>query len=167
MLKYLGLFHLPATFHCSGIFPRGTEKALSNLYRIFPIERRNQLLTAIKPLVLTSFSKANSRSSRSTWGNSCTPLGHKKHLNPTTPSFNKGFRSSWLPGMIPPQNPTSTYIFPAAACCFTLRFATVVVGGMEFLRAFVTYEDFFKVNQFETHNLHNNKKGSEDNIPQK
>lgn len=68
-----------------------------------------------------------------TFGNSSTPLGQRKHLNPTTPSETIGASSRSLPGMMPPQNPISVHILPIVADCFSNKFATVVVGGIEFL----------------------------------
>lgn len=89
--------------------------------------------TAIKAFKCSNCLKANSTSSSLTFGNSSTPLGQRKHLKPTTPSAINFGNSLSLPGMIPPQNPTSVQIWPAVAFCFSNRFATVVVGGIELL----------------------------------
>lgn len=39
-----------------------------------------------------------------------------------------------LPGITPPQKPTSTKTFPVAAEALVFRFSNVVVGGIEFLK---------------------------------
>lgn len=61
-----------------------------------------------------------------------TPDSMRKHLNPLTPSSSNAPRSCSLPGMIPPQNPTSqlTPTFLASSL-LTFKFSTVVVGGIE------------------------------------
>jgi len=38
---------------------------------------------------------------------------------------------TWLPGMTPPQKPTSVQHWPRAASRLIVRFSTVVVGGIE------------------------------------
>ena len=58
---------------------------------------------------------AASRSRRSTFGNSSMPECVRKHLNPSTPAWINGSISETLPGTTPPQNPTSTVSWPAAA----------------------------------------------------
>lgn len=91
--------------------------------------------TAINAFVSFSSWYAKSTQCLSTLGNSSTPLGHRKHLKPTTPRSSIGFNCFSLPGMIPPQNPTSTCSLPLVASSLATRFATVVVGGMEFLES--------------------------------
>ncbi|ANB12493.1 hypothetical protein AWJ20_749 [Sugiyamaella lignohabitans] len=71
-------------------------------------------------------------SSISTAGNSSTPDSIKKHLNPLTPASINGTRSSSLPGITPPQNPTSTQVWPLDALILVVKLATVVVGGIAF-----------------------------------
>jgi hypothetical protein len=75
-----------------------------------------------------------------------------KHLNPRIPSFRSGTSSSWIfknesssyntilyncytwfPGIMPPQNATSTKTLSEAALNFSAKFPFVVVGGIEFL----------------------------------
>ncbi len=68
----------------------------------------------------------------SSGGNSSTPDGDRKHLNPSTPASQSGSRSSRLSGTAPPQNPTSTASLSCASACFAFRSARVVVGGTEF-----------------------------------
>ncbi len=53
-------------------------------------------------------------------------------MNPKTPSSWRGRRSARFPGTAPPQNPTSTNTWSAATSRLSFRFATVVVGGIEF-----------------------------------
>ncbi|AOW28069.1 conserved hypothetical protein [Candida albicans WO-1] len=65
-------------------------------------------------------------------GNSSTPDSIKNALNPRTPIRINGFKSYKLSGINPPQNPTSTHVWPLAALIFKLKLATVVVGGMAF-----------------------------------
>lgn len=96
-------------------------------------EFKNGILTAIKAFKLATCWYASSTSSSVTFGNSSTPLGQRKHLKPTTPCSISFGSSLSLPGMIPPQKPTSTQILPAVACCFSSKCATVVVGGIELL----------------------------------
>ena len=79
-----------------------------------------------------------------------TPLSIMKHLNPRTPASTRGVRWFFrllsdfqvncdaldieftsLPGMTPPQKPTSVQHWPWAASRLIPRFSTVVVGGIE------------------------------------
>ena len=53
-----------------------------------------------------------------------------KHLKPKTPASCSPRRSSMLPGIAPPQKPTSTCAASCAAFRLTCRPSTVVVGGM-------------------------------------
>src|SRR5215203_558659 len=62
-------------------------------------------------------------------GNSSTPECSRKHLNPKTPASCSPRKSLRLPGMAPPQKPTSTWHFPSAASRLTSRASTVQVGG--------------------------------------
>lgn len=93
--------------------------------------------TAKTASVFCSFCKAISTSSAFTFGNSGTPLGHKKHLKPTTPSSTIAHSSFSFPGITPPQNATSTKTLPRATSLLIFKFSTVVVGGMEFLQCYV------------------------------
>ncbi len=79
-----------------------------------------------------SSAMSSSISSASRCGNSSTPECSRKHLKPNTPSSCRGRRSALLPGMAPPQNPTSTNAWSSATSRLSLRFSTVVVGGTEF-----------------------------------
>ena len=65
-------------------------------------------------------------------GNSSTPEGARKHLNPLTPSRAKASKQSELPSTSPPQNPKSTPRFPLAAARFARNPSTLVVAGIEF-----------------------------------
>jgi hypothetical protein len=47
-------------------------------------------------------------------GNSSTPEGVRKHLNPKQPACNKGLSWPRLPGTTPPQNPADTFSWKAA-----------------------------------------------------
>src|SRR6476661_1394377 len=78
-----------------------------------------------------SSAMSSSISSASRCGNSSTPEWSRKHLKPKTPSSCSGRRSFLLPGMAPPQNPTSTNAWSSATSRLSLRPSTVVVGGME------------------------------------
>ena len=53
-----------------------------------------------------------------------------KHLKPKTPASCSPRRSPRLPGIAPPQKPTSTWHLPRAAACLTSSASTVQVGGM-------------------------------------
>ncbi len=55
-----------------------------------------------------------------------------KHLKPKTPASCSAGRSAALAGTAPPQKPTSTAHWPAAACRFASSAAKSVVGGIEF-----------------------------------
>ena len=55
-----------------------------------------------------------------------------KHLNPKTPASCSPRRSSMLPGIAPPQKPTSTCAVSCAAFRLISSPSTVVVGGMLF-----------------------------------
>jgi len=54
------------------------------------------------------FGIASSRSAIPTCGNSSTPLGTMKHLQPGTPNSARPAKALLLPGTTPPQNATST-----------------------------------------------------------
>ncbi len=73
---------------------------------------------------------ASAKSGAGRCGNSSTPESSRKHLKPKTPASCSGARSPRFPGTAPPQKPTSTYVCPCAAACFSSSAATVVVGGM-------------------------------------
>src|SRR5207302_6977271 len=70
------------------------------------------------------------RSDSPTCGNSSTPLGTRKHLNPKTPASHNDLSCDVFSGTTPPQNPTSTHNFPSAAANFSRRPPAVVVAGM-------------------------------------
>ena len=70
--------------------------------------------------------------SDSSCGNSSTPESARKHLKPKTPSSCSGRRSLTLPGMAPPQKPTSMKQLSCAALRFTSSAATSTVGGRLF-----------------------------------
>ena len=70
------------------------------------------------------------RSASVTAGNSSTPDGTRKHLNPRTPAATRPPNSETLPGTTPPQNPTSTQHRPSAARRLASSPAIVVVAGM-------------------------------------
>ena len=67
----------------------------------------------------------------SSGGNSATPESTMKHLNPNTPSSCSRSRSDSLPGIAPPQNPTSTWHWPSAAARLAASAAASVVAGIE------------------------------------
>ena len=71
------------------------------------------------------------RSDSATPGNSSTPDGTRKHLNPRTPAAASPSSAPALPGTTPPQKPQSTR-HPAARAAWRLasRAATEVVAGM-------------------------------------
>ena len=77
-----------------------------------------------------SSGSAARRSPSSIPGKSSTPECTRKHLNPSTPAAKSGLSSAALPGTTPPQKPTSTASFPAAAASFSPNAATLVVAGM-------------------------------------
>ena len=53
-------------------------------------------------------------------------------MNPKTPASCRGRRSAVLPGIAPPQNPTSMWRLPCVASIFASRAAVFTVGGIEF-----------------------------------
>jgi len=62
-----------------------------------------------------------------------TPELIKKHLKPLTPASSRWTSSCALPGMMPPQKPTSQFTpTDRASARFACRFTWVVVGGIEF-----------------------------------
>ena len=65
-------------------------------------------------------------------GNSSTPEGSRKHLKPSTPPSCSGPSCAPLPGIAPPQKPTSTWQRPAAAARLTASAAGSTVGGRLF-----------------------------------
>ena len=64
-------------------------------------------------------------------GNSSIPECTRKALHPSTPASASPASSGALPGMTPPQNPTSTKRLPAVAATLSSRAARVVVTGSE------------------------------------
>ncbi len=64
-------------------------------------------------------------------GNSSTPESSRKHLKPKTPASWRGCASPVLPGIAPPQKPTSTKALGAATARFVSRASTSTVGGRE------------------------------------
>ena len=65
-------------------------------------------------------------------GNSGTPLSTRKHLKPKTPASRSAARPPREAGTAPPQKPTSTWHFPAAASRLVSSAATSTVAGTEF-----------------------------------
>ena len=94
------------------------------------IVSRSSAWTITRPSNPATSARAALRPEASRGGNSSTPECSRKHLKPKTPASCSGRRSARLPGMAPPQNPTSMKACPWAASCLACRASTVVVGGM-------------------------------------
>ncbi len=77
---------------------------------------------------------STARSASPSWsglsgGNSGTPESARKALKPNTPAACRAGNSPALPGIAPPQKPTSTWICPRAASRLTANAAASTVGG--------------------------------------
>ena len=89
--------------------------------------------TIISAPYAASSPRSSSSCSGDSGGNSSTPESGRKHLKPKTPASCSARRSPGLPGIAPPQKPTST---KHLAACGGLPLdlaapATSVVGGMQ------------------------------------
>src|SRR6266516_4741047 len=73
--------------------------------------------------------RSASSSASPSGGNSGTPEGSRKHLNPNTPRSCRPRSSVRLPGIAPPQKPTSTWQRPTAADRFDASASGLTVGG--------------------------------------
>src|ERR1041385_3874528 len=92
---------------------------------------RDVAVTGIQTCALPISGIASRKSFSVTCGNSSTPDGTRKHLNPTTPASNIGASSPVFPGTTPPQNPTSTKQLFVAVSNLVVKPESVVVGGIE------------------------------------
>ena len=94
--------------------------------------RASSAWTIMSESKVFSSARSFSISSASSGGNSSTPECSRKHLKPNTPASCSGRRSPRFPGTAPPQKPTSTNAWPAAAARFSSSAARLTVGGMLF-----------------------------------
>ena len=115
---------------CRGLEARNSEYARPPAFAAWSISSGSSAWTMSNPSNAAISRIAASTSAGDSAGNSSTPECSKKHLNPNTPDSCSGRRSATLPGTAPPQNPTSTHVWPSAVLRLTSRAATSTVGGM-------------------------------------